>query len=206
MTSTTSTARDVTKLISTIELHFPMSKFADETNEEAWTASMVRFLSPYSPDVLGRAAEHIIKTRDPKRDGKWFPVPSEIIAACDLMRRAIQIEQTPLLTHGQRDQNLDAGWRVDLANDLVKTPLGREAAKKGWIGALWAFCRRAARLPEARELPAVKAEAQVFDEALDACERGEAGPMSRKLAELGRSIKDRRSDLAAKTGETINGS
>jgi len=193
------------KFISVVDLHFPKPRFASDDLEEAWVTSLVKFLAPYDAVVLNRASEHILKTRDPKRDGKWFPVPSEIIAACDLMRRAIQIEQTPLLTHGQRDQNLDAGWRVDLANDLVKTPLGREAAKKGWIGALWAFCRRAARLPEARELPAVKAEAQVFDEALDACERGEAGPMSRKLAELGRSIKDRRSDLAAKTGETING-
>lgn len=193
-----STARDVTKMISAIELHFPMAKFVDETTEEAWTASMIKFLTPYDPHVLARAAEHILKTRDPKRDGKWFPVPSEIIAVCDLMQRAIQLESAPpLLAHGRKDQSEWAGWRAELADDLIKTPLGHEAAKRGWIGALWSFCRRFARLPEAKELGAVKADAKVFDEALDACERGEAGPHSRTLAELGRSIKARRDAKAS---------
>ena len=191
-------ADPIAKFISVVDVHFPKPRFISEDIEDAWIASMVKFLAPYDAAVLNRAAEHILKTRDPKKDGKWFPVPSEIIAVCDLMQRAIQLEAAPpLLSHGRKDQSEWAGWRVELADDLIKTQMGHEASKRGWIGSLWSFCRRFARLPDAREVSSVKADAAKFDEDLEMCERGEAGPNSKLLAELGRKMKARRDEKAA---------
>lgn len=213
----------IAKFISVIDLHFPKPRFASEDVEDAWVTSMVKFLAPYDDVVLGRAAEHILKTRDPRKDGKWFPVPSEIIAICDTFKVVCAVEkdgvQVPLLSHGQRDSSEWASWRGERADELIQaTEVGRVAAKQGWVGALWSFIRFGGlkhdrwgrrttaqpdtpRLPTADEVAALKAEAKVFDEALDRCERGEAGAHSKVLAELGRQIRARRDEKAALTGE-----
>lgn len=191
-----STAIEVGKLISVVGLHFPRPRFRDEIEEAAWTASVVRCLSPFAPEVLAKATEMIVRDRDPKRDGKYFPVPAELIRACKEAQCLLSAASAPLLSHDKRDQSPWAGWRSDLANELVRTPMGQEAAKRGWIGALWDFCRRTARLPQRHEIPDVAQDANAFDEALDVCERGEAGPMNKPLLELGRKIKARRNEMA----------
>lgn len=187
----------VGKFIAVVELHFPKPRFEDDDVEKAWMGSMMKFLSPYSSAVLSDSAEYILQNRKPKTDGKFFPAPSEIIEVCkmfDGLERAKS--KTPLLSHGRKDKSEWAGWRVELANDLIKT--APEAAKKqGWIGALWSFCRKFGRMPEgSREVAKIQDEARNFDEALAVCEAGEAGPLSRPLAQLGRSMKDRRESLA----------
>lgn len=182
--------------IANVAVHFPMPRFADELHEEVWIRSIEDTLRPYDATVLAKAADRIRRTRDPKKDGRGFPVPSEIIAVCDTIQREQHAEAAPLLSHDKRDQSPWAGWRSDLANELVRTPMGQEAAKRGWIGALWDFCRRTARLPQRHEIPDVAQDANAFDEALDVCERGEAGPMNKPLLELGRKIKARRNEMA----------
>lgn len=190
-------AVDVGKLISVVGLHFPRPRFRDDAEEAAWTASIVRCLSSFSPEVLAKATELIVRDRDPKRDGKYFPVPAELIKACrDAQGVLERASDPPLLSEGRKDQSQYAGWRVDLANDLVKTEMGREAAKSGWIGSLWDFCRRMARLPDRHEIRNVRSDAEAFDEALDACERGEVGFATKPLLDLGRKIKARREEMA----------
>jgi len=209
-------AKDVAKFIATIAPHFPKAlKAGDEQAEAMWTTTLVGFLAPYPPDVLERAALHILRTRSRKSDDKWFPEPSECIAVCDLMvALPANGGAMPLLSSGERDRSEFASWRKELADELINSEMGRVAAKQGWIGVLWGFVRFGGlkwdrwgrrvdakpdtpRLPTADEIAALKAQAKVFDEALEACERGEAGPYSRTLAELGRKMKARRAEKAA---------
>lgn len=186
----------VAKFIATVQVHFPLPRFVDEQQEDAWMASMRRFLGGYDADILSLASERVLRDRDPKKDGRYFPVPSEVIAICEAVRRDIHAASAQkLLTEGRGDQSPFAGWRSDLANVLVKTEMGRDAAARGWIGSLWDFCRRMARLPERHEVRDVVGEAQAFDLALDACERGEAGACNASLLKLGRSLRERRDEL-----------
>lgn len=213
-----STAADVTKLISMIELHFPLKTFTDEATEQAWTASMIRFLAPYEPAVLARAAEEIIKTRDgSKRDTKFFPTPAEIIAVCNTLRNVAAAEGggTPLLSYGNRDQSEFASWRGERADELIRTTeLGAQAAREGWSLALWNFIRfgglrrdkhgrrihgaapGAPRMPNAEEVAALRAEASAFNAAFMQCERGEGGVWNAALLNFGRTIKADRELLA----------
>lgn len=193
-----STAADVGKLISMVGLHFPPPRFPDEQTEAAWTASMVRFLAPYTPEVLAATAEHIIKTRDPSKQGmKWFPAPAEIIKIADLLRRASDTRETPLLTHGERDKSQFAGWRTDLANELVGTSeIGKEAARNGWVKSLWDWCRKFGALPRSqREVSEVKGEAAQFDAHMRTLRAGEGGAFNGALLKLGESLLQRRKEL-----------
>lgn len=73
----------IMKFILLVEVHFPRPKFnGDERREAVWMRSMREILSEFEPDVLAKASETIIRTRDPQRDGSMFPKPVECIDAC----------------------------------------------------------------------------------------------------------------------------
>lgn len=190
----------VVKFIAAIEVIFPRNR--KQEDDEAWTVTMVKFLAPYPERVLSAAAEHILRTRDPRKDGqRWFPSPKECIEACDLIARTIDVKETPLLSYGNRDPSPWAGWRLKLANDLMHTEMGRQAAREGWNGALWNFARMEQRLPrDEHEVRMVKGHAARFNAALKACEEGRGGEFGKALAGLGRSI---RANHAAKAKEIL---
>lgn len=185
------------KFIAVVAVHFPLPKFPDDNStEDAWMASWLSYLAPFSDKVLNEAAHEILRTRSPKKDGRWFPAPSEVIEVCERIKRAHQLAgNVPLLSHGRKDQSEWAGWRVELANDLVKS-VPPEAKKQSWIGSLWHFARKFGRLPKGPEVAAVEQEAKQFEAALAACEAGEAGDQSRALLQLGRALKARREVMA----------
>lgn len=137
----------ITKFIAMVGLHFPRPKFSgDESMEAAWISSMTIKLDPYSDAILLQAAEFIITTRIPKKDGAFFPSPAECIAICE---RFVALEKKPqqlLLSAPSADE-----WsrdRVDLAFDLCKTPIGLQAARDGWVLGLHDFCRKHMRIPK----------------------------------------------------------
>lgn len=193
----------VGKFIAVVSLHFPLPKFQSEDVESAWLASMIKFLGGYSDEVLSRTAEYIIQTRDPKKDGKFFPVPAEIIRHADSLKVVIAAEKNqapPLLSHGQKDQSPYAGWRSEEADRLIQTEMGRQAAKEGWIGSLWHWCRKKLSLPRtSAEVREIKSDAQVFNEALAKVEAGEGGVCNAALLKLGRTMQERRTEMAKST-------
>lgn len=193
------TADPVAKFIGTVQVHFPRGA-KDDDLEAAWMTSMVKFLAPYSEKVLAAAAEHILRTRDPRKQGnRWFPSPHECIEACELIKRTIDIKETPLLSYGNRDPSPWAGWRMKLADDLMQTEMGRQAAREGWNGALWNFAREHQRLPKGDdEMRTVRGAAGRFKRALADCEEGRAGAFSSTFAKLGRSIRDKHAAAARK--------
>jgi hypothetical protein len=190
--------RAIQNFIATIALHFPRPKFNDDdTMETAWLASMNRVLSRYSDDVLADAAVRMLAKRNPKKDGRFFPVPSECQEICQEAEEVKRLAQAPLqLSTAQRDPSQFAGWRSQLADDLVKSEMGRQAKREGWHGALHDFIRSQGRLPSGEEISRCKGVARGFDEALEMARRGEAGEMSHALAVLGTKILKRRSEIA----------
>lgn len=187
------------KFIATVALHFPRPKFSDdETMEGAWMASMNRVLSGYSDEVLAEAAHRILRDRNPKKDGKFFPVPSECTEVCNEVARLEAQKQTPLLSYGHQDSSEFAGWRYTLADDLIKSELGKRAAREGWALMFHTFCRTKGRAPAGNEITQCKASMQDLHEGVEMCLRGEGGACSRALAGLGESMVKRGEDLRDK--------
>lgn len=190
----------VAKFLAAVGEFFPPSS-RDPEAAERWAIALDRALCHVEPRTLARAAELIVTTRDPKKDGRFFPLPSECIEACKRAGNEIKAAETPLIAHGHRDQSPWAGWRIDRADELIRTTaMGREAAAGGWTLALHDFIRANQRLPNDLEVGRVRASASETKELVEMCERGEAGPLSGPLARLGRTILERGKDMAAYVG------
>lgn len=179
----------VAKFVSIVGVHFPRYD-SGETDEAIWQASLTKLLSRFDDAVLMRAAERIIATRDPKRDGKWFPAPKECIAACEWVRPAVEAAKRPMLDVDKAPKEYSPE-RHKLALDCLGTELGIEAVKARWHVALYYFIYRNARMPQGTEIDAVKRASSEFFDAVKACERGDFGPVSPSLARLGKSIAQR---------------
>lgn len=190
-------AEAVGKFVSIIATSFPVKRWENESDEALWLAGMVSDLAHFGPDVLIKAANEIRRTRQPKRDGAFFPAPSECIAACEKAKRALELETIgrTMLTVDKAPTGFSPA-RHKLALDLLATELGIEAVKARWHGALYDFIYRNARMPKGTEIDAVKRASKEFFEAVKACERGEMGELSPNLARLGRGIAKRREDYA----------
>lgn len=184
----------VLKFVGAIGPFFPPPRGSDE-EQATWLAAMDRKLRGMEPEVLAAAADEIIETRDPKKDGRFFPLPAECISACDKARaRLTSIDGKPLLSHGQSDPSPWATWRCELANDLIKTEMGRKAARERWIISLWNYCREHGKLPS--EIEAAKIVKGVGDIAdfVESLARSDDSH-SRRCAEFGRTVLARQAVL-----------
>lgn len=191
-------AEGVDQFISVIAVHFPKPRFEDlDTDEVIWQASLTRMLGHFDDAVLARAADTIIRTRDRKKDGAFFPVPKECIQACERAAEAIELEKRPLAIAVDKEPPGFSPDRHRLALDLLSSPLGIEAVRGRWHGTLYDFIYRNARMPRGTEIEAVKHDARAFHAAVEACERGEMGELSKPLARLGRGIAARRDAYVA---------
>jgi hypothetical protein len=172
---------------------FPPSFRWDDVQKASWAEDMVRELSGFSGEVRERAFRQIVATR---KDHKT-PLVSECITACLEAKRWIDAEKNKgQLPMGEKPASgLD--WTADrlkLATDLCMSPMGREAAKDGWVQQLHDFARKNSRLPQPGEIGALKREAKAFDEAYARCVKG-GWPQAEKLERLGAMMLKRREDL-----------
>jgi len=194
----------VSNFIDLVGSHFPRPKFPTEDAEAVWMASWVRTLGHYDPAALAKAADIIVRTRDRKKDGAFFPVPKDVIQACEDAKRNIAMRPLALLA-GNKPPSGFSPERHKLALDLMGTDMGRQAFAGQWHGQLYAFCYANARLPSPSEVADLKANARAFDRDLAALERGEidAGPDLdvKRLAKLGRHVAARREKIAKAIGD-----
>lgn len=174
--------------------HFPPKFRWDDGQKKSWVAAMVRELSGFSPEALQRAARQLIaKHRDDRT-----PNVAKCIAACSEAKRWVDAEknagQLPIDGGQFSPGNLDwTAERLKLASELMNTPLGKQAAKEGWVGVLWSFARKNARLPQpGAEIEGCKTAAKGFDEAYALCVKNSHNPMMKKLEELGAEMLRRR--------------
>lgn len=186
--------RGLIKFIGMIEKFFPAPKFGgDQKEEELWLKMMRDMLSAYDEQTLVQAAQSIVRHRDPKRDGTFFPKPSECIAACEAV---VKLQRGAMLQIEPPKADEWSDDRITLAFDLANGPLGRRAAREGWVNALLRFCRKNMRLPKDGEISSCIAENAEFQEALQRCRDGECGSLSASLATLGESIAARAEENA----------
>lgn len=192
-------AEGVGKFISIVAVHFPKPRFDDpDVDIELWQASLTRALGGFTDAALARAADRIVRTRT-KKDGAFFPVPAECIAACEEAARVIAAEErmanTPMLAVDKAPKEWSRE-RHQLALDMLGSPLGLEAVRERWHGALYDFYYAHQRMPSPAELAGVKANARAFLATITECERGECGELSKPLARLGNAIRARRENYA----------
>lgn len=166
----------------------------DETEAAGWMRDYVRVIGKYDADVLSRAAHKIIETRTESR----FPKPAECRAACVEADRDLATlrKDQGLLSHGQRDQSPWASWRQDMADTLIKTDMGRQAAREGWVLLLWNYCRDHGRLPSPDMAARFAREARAIDDLIQENE-GRIDGLSQACARFGRTILERRDEMQA---------
>lgn len=148
------------QFIGIVESFFPRPKLSGDDGREAiWLRTMLDLLSPYDDDVLLEAANTIVRTRDPAKDGTMFPKPVECLAACDKAKDLKSVRATPLLETQEavrKRAERNASWtaeRIQLADELCAgTALGKRAAREGWVLHLHDFCRENMRLPDAEQI------------------------------------------------------
>ena len=186
------------KFISIVALHFPPPRRSSDPEYAAWLASMTLTLRRFSDDVLAEAAQEIITTRTLK-EGRFFPLPSECTAICNRIAARKHAEQTPMLSTGKRDPSPWAGWRAALADDLMQSASGTQAAKEGWGLAFHTFCHEHGRAPtEPREIARCKEHRQSLDEAMRILNSGEVVFAREALLNIGRAMLARNDDFKAK--------
>lgn len=86
---------------------------------------------------------------------------------------------------------------TELAYKLIRTEMGRQAAREGWILGLFDFIETRGRMPKGEpEVWTLRESAKGLDEAYDECVRG-GWEFAEPLRKLGDSMLERRNKLAA---------
>lgn len=184
----------VQKFIEEVIIHFPRRE-ASEVDEMAWARSMKRNLEGFTPEVLARAAEIIIATCD-RRDFQWLP--KQCKEACFEAQKVLRAEKPRLIGSSPLAKGAATFEEKEkLAMELILGPLGRRAAKEGWIHSLFTWTRDHMRLPESEgDIKWCQKAAKGFDKELDRCLGALPGSMNAKLVPLGMSMLKKRQDLA----------
>lgn len=136
-----------TEFMDKILLHFPPFRWTEE-QEKSWSETLVQEVYPFTAAARERAAKTMVRTRD-----KGTPSVAKCVAACVEAKRWIDIEEgKSKLPLGPISSSNDT-WsaeRIRFAYELCHTALGRQAAREGWVFALWNFCREGVLGPDGR--------------------------------------------------------
>lgn len=191
-------AHDVTSII--IE---PMTRmFGDYGTDDMdlVIATYVRQFEKFDAAVLREAWDRTVADFMPSRRQMWPAVAlirkhaervAEDMAAAS-ERRSVPNQFSPEWSHAA----------FAAADRLIRSPMGREAAREGWISHLHDYCRRARSLPDASTVASMRRNARLFEESYTACCQGRGGLLTDALRKLGESMLARRDQLAAMTTDT----
>lgn len=158
-------------------------------------ATYVRQFAKFDAVVLSQAWDRTVADFMPSRRQTWPPVAL-------IRKHAERVgEECAAKAERQRPRTEhDPAWSAEAfaaADRLIRSPMGREAAREGWITQLHDWCRRARQLPDAGAVARLKREARLFEDAYGVTCRGEAGTLSGALRRLGDTFLARRDQLAA---------
>lgn len=153
-------------------------------NESGFVEEMRKALKGWDLVTIDEAADRIAKT------AKFFPRPAEVIEVCEAIAAARVVPDS-------RPQHGDwTGDALRTASGLIRSDMGREAAKDGWITQLHDFCRQKRRLPKGFEIAKLKTEAKLFDDAYSTCCADKGGTLNGALKKLGETFLQRRNELS----------
>jgi hypothetical protein len=115
----------------------------------------VRTLGRFNEDVLKTAAEHILDTRKIRK----FPLPAECREECERIEGEIAAKARK---ERKERKNEDPGSpeRILLANKMLLSEGGQQAAEEGWVIPFHDFCRTQGRLPTRFEAADLKSRWQ----------------------------------------------
>lgn len=177
----------IEKFIAGMSLAFP-KRFADETEQIEWFQMWKQALERFDPWVVEAATVRIRESRTERS----FPLIAEVRKVCADVLNDDRRSKPTLPTEPEKREP------YALADSLVNSEIGRQAAREGWILSLHDFCRTNYRLPSGIEIDRCRRSAQDMDRAYVEAETGRAGELSRSLAGLGRTMLARRDALAAR--------
>lgn len=187
----------VTNFINKLVVYFGEPKFDVEEASKTWAhrewlREMILNLADFPDDVLEQAASIIASTRKHRN----FPLISECKAACyDARRKIAEAKPALPLDAAQKAQSFSAE-RQQLAKDLIQGEMGITAAKEGWIWSLYQHCLRHACLPtDNRKIQGMKDAARLMSKDVEGAARGEFGPFSKDIMDLGQSLLKKRDAL-----------
>lgn len=142
---------------------------------EAFMAEVDRIAAGYGPDAQKLAGNMVIRATQQN----WWPSPGVIAEALDSASNSLAVKGDD---KGPKYPDWTAGRQAN-ANRLIRSPMGQQAAKEGWIGTLWDFARVEERLPQGAELSRCKRIAKEADAAAAEVYRVTAVPALVKLAQ-----------------------
>ncbi len=185
---------------SIYELYPPFRPW-DDTTLEAWTNTVVEKCSKFSPEARADAFASLTGAKHKEKPPQPATILEHLRDAHRWRKAQDNKGQLPV-------EDGPPGFIADLeragkrATELCRTPLGRQAAKEGWHGMLWAFIRKHQRHPTPGEIPALQREAKEVDRmgadlTRDASKHGILGP---KLLEFWNSVMEQRDKLAREIG------
>lgn len=141
---------NVLEFVAKLNVHFGEPKFdvPDASKKQAmteWTRAMKRNFEGFSDEVLTRAADDIISTRQYRS----FPLISECKKAVLDADKNLKAERPRLATAGPTEGNQSDthDYRERIAYELILGPMGQRAGREGWAYGLFLFIRDHMRLP-----------------------------------------------------------
>jgi hypothetical protein len=150
--------------------------------------------APQYDGVLAASSAYILRKRDPKKDGRFFPTLNECIKITHEVAEEIQREKAPLLIG---KQEVPYERRVALARDLMQSPMGQKANKEGWGTVMFNFCVEHMRAPQGQEIEDCKRSAREFEATRERCANG--------ADKISKSWADYADKMVAKARERMGG-
>jgi hypothetical protein len=190
----------VAKFIGAIAIHMPRHRAeteAEKATEKLWFKDMVAMFKNYSDSVLERAATRIVRSESKDRR---FPLPAACMKACEEIIKLDRAEATPRLDDKSRaPAQMQSEYDRKYANAdwlITQSPMGKQAAREGWILSLHDYIRQHDRLPvEKHEIEWCKDSARGFDKAYEEVLNGRGGVLCKSLEGLGDTMLKRRYKL-----------
>lgn len=193
-------ANGVKNFIAAVDLVFPAPQYGGDKNRQAgWYALHTSELGHYPDDVLAAVGKRIVRETMPE-DGhsRFFPSIARIRELCEQTMESKRALEMPLLA-GAKGPPEYGPERVALARDLMKTPLGKQAAKDGWAPAMLDFCMKNMKAPSGAEIEACKAKDREFRNEHERCLKGErefGGAWAKYAESMVRKAKELMGDAA----------
>lgn len=141
-----STAETVSKFAQMILKAYPPYRW-EEAQEDIWTASLSKRLYRFSDAIIEKALDKLLGERDATKT----PTVRECIDMCEDVKRYAGLEEKkgelPIEEKEQHPLDAFSPERKAFARSLMRTPLGKQAAREGWAGPLRTYIRKTGEMP-----------------------------------------------------------
>lgn len=142
-------------LIDTVLKMFPPYRWEPD-QEETYGKTLMAKLRDFPVAVILETRDKIVGERTDRRT----PMVSEIIAMARDIDNWRKRQQGELVMTSEQKQARFSEERERLANDICRGPIGRQAAREGWVLPLWNHIVEHGRAPDERGIEACKRTAE----------------------------------------------